>query len=133
MAGYSGTPLTKKLGIVEGTRFALKSAPADFMADLGELPIGAEQLARVRPPVDVVVAFFTTRATGRSRNRSPSRAACSRPRSVRCMPGSRPARTPSPLALEWPWRTSRTVGTCALYGAAPKCRHGRRGRGGVAP
>jgi hypothetical protein len=61
-AGYSGTPLAKKLGIVEGTRFAVRSAPHGFAATLGPLPIGAEQLARVRAPLDVVVAFFTSRA-----------------------------------------------------------------------
>jgi len=62
MAGYSGTPLPKKLGIGEGTRFAVKSHPPDFAATLGPLPLGAEQLARVRPPLDVVVAFFTARS-----------------------------------------------------------------------
>jgi hypothetical protein len=61
-AGYSGTPLAKKLGIVEGTRFAVRTAPANFAATLGPLPIGAEQLARVRASLDVVVAFFTVRA-----------------------------------------------------------------------
>ena len=62
VAGYSGTPLAKKLGIVEGTRFAVRAAPDGFAATLGALPVGAEQLARVRAPLDVVVAFFTARA-----------------------------------------------------------------------
>ena len=61
-AGYSGTPLAKKLGIVEGTRFAVRSAPDGFAATLGPLPIGAERLTRVRAPLDVLVAFFTSRA-----------------------------------------------------------------------
>jgi hypothetical protein len=60
--GYSATPLARKLGIVEGTRFAVRSAPDGFAATLGALPIGAEQLARVRAPLDVVVAFFTARS-----------------------------------------------------------------------
>ena len=60
--GYSGTPLAKKLGIVEGSRFAVRSAPDGFVETLGPLPSGAEQLARARSPVDVVVAFFTGRA-----------------------------------------------------------------------
>ncbi len=38
MAGYSGTPLVKKLGIKEGSRVALVNAPDDFQATLGELP-----------------------------------------------------------------------------------------------
>ena len=62
MAGYSGTPLPKKLGIGNGTRFAVKSSPPGFAASLGPLPPEAEQLSRIRPPLDVVVAFFTARA-----------------------------------------------------------------------
>ncbi len=62
MAGYSGTPLAKKLGIVEATRFAVRAAPDGFAATLAPLPVGADQLARVRAPLDVVVAFFTARA-----------------------------------------------------------------------
>ena len=31
MAGYSGTPLPKKLGIKEGSRIALVNAPKDFV------------------------------------------------------------------------------------------------------
>jgi hypothetical protein len=62
VAGYSGTPLPKKLGIGEGTRFAVKSHPPGFAASLDPLPPGATQLTRVRGPLDVVVAFFTARA-----------------------------------------------------------------------
>ena len=62
MVGYSGSPLPRKLGIGEGTRFAVKSDPPDFAASLGPLPPTAEWLARVRPPLDLVVAFFTARA-----------------------------------------------------------------------
>jgi hypothetical protein len=62
MTGYSGTPLPRKLGIGEGTRFAVKSDPPGFAASLGPLPPGATRLARVRAPLDVVVAFFTARA-----------------------------------------------------------------------
>jgi hypothetical protein len=63
MAGYSGTPLPKKLGIGEGTRFAVKSHPPGFAASLSPLPPGATQLARVRAPLDVVIAFSTSRAS----------------------------------------------------------------------
>ncbi len=63
MAGYSGRSLPDKLGIGPGTRFAVKSDPPGFAATLGPLPPGAERLARVRPPLDVVLGFFTTRAT----------------------------------------------------------------------
>jgi hypothetical protein len=62
VVGYSGTPLPKKLGIVAGTRFAVKSHPPDFAAILGPLPDEAQWLSRVRPPLDVAIAFFTARS-----------------------------------------------------------------------
>lgn len=42
MAGYSGTPLAKKLGIKPGMTLALVHAPAGFARTLGELPKGAK-------------------------------------------------------------------------------------------
>lgn len=41
MAGYSGTPLVKKLGIKEDHRVGLAGAPAGFERTLGSLPAGA--------------------------------------------------------------------------------------------
>ncbi|MBN1481122.1 hypothetical protein EH223_01535 [candidate division KSB1 bacterium] len=38
LAGYSGTPLPKKLGIKENMIVGLMHAPADFAAQLGQLP-----------------------------------------------------------------------------------------------
>ncbi|MXY12467.1 MAG: DUF3052 domain-containing protein, partial [Chloroflexi bacterium] len=38
MAGYSGTPLPKKLGIKEGSVVALIDPPAEFDQILGPLP-----------------------------------------------------------------------------------------------
>ena len=55
-AGYSGTPLPKKLGIAEGTTVALVGAPADL---LGDLPAGVTVKRQARGKADVVVAFFT--------------------------------------------------------------------------
>jgi hypothetical protein len=60
-AGYSGTPLPKKLGMKEGTLFATVHAPAGFDATLGALPPGAEWRARLSPGLDVVLAFYTSR------------------------------------------------------------------------
>jgi hypothetical protein len=60
MAGYSGTPLTKKLGIKEGHRVAFPSAPDGFSELLGELPDGVAVKARASGPLDVIV-FFTKR------------------------------------------------------------------------
>ena len=60
MAGYSGTPLPRKLGIKPGARLGLMRAPAGFAADtLGELPIGVttREPGRGRDPFDVIVCF----------------------------------------------------------------------------
>jgi hypothetical protein len=61
-AGYSGTPLPRKLGIREGDRVALLRAPEDFGATLGPLPQGVRVLRRAAGPLDVVVAFVSARA-----------------------------------------------------------------------
>lgn len=60
MAGYSGTPLPKKLGIKENHRIAFINAPDDFATTLGELPARAEIVKQLRAPLDVIV-FFTER------------------------------------------------------------------------
>jgi hypothetical protein len=62
VAGYSGTPLVKKLGIKEEHRLAFPNAPDDFDELLGELPAGAEIRERVRGPLDVIVFFTKSRA-----------------------------------------------------------------------
>ena len=61
-AGYSGTPLPKKLGIKEGTQFATAHAPDGFESTLGALPPEAEWRTRLSPDLDVVIAFYTSRA-----------------------------------------------------------------------
>jgi hypothetical protein len=60
MAGYSGTPLPKKLGIKPGFIVALVNAPPDFQSTLGELPPGIVLTEDVRSgaPFDVII-FFT--------------------------------------------------------------------------
>jgi hypothetical protein len=61
-AGYSETPLATKLGVKEGHRVGLWSAPEDFQALLGELPDGVSlAVGRLRAPLDVIIAFFTER------------------------------------------------------------------------
>src|SRR5215218_9776905 len=62
MAGYSGTPLPKKLGIKPGHRVSFLNEPAEFRDALGELPEGVEVRARARGPLDVIVAFCTRRS-----------------------------------------------------------------------
>ena len=57
-AGYSGTPLVKKLGIKPGTAVALVDAPDDFAATLGRLPDGAS-LDLAGPGGSDLVIWFT--------------------------------------------------------------------------
>jgi hypothetical protein len=47
MAGYSGTPLTKKLGLKPGARLAKINAPRAYPEWLGRLPEGARFLGRL--------------------------------------------------------------------------------------
>jgi len=58
VAGYSGTPLPKKLGITEGSTLALVGAPAGV---IDGLPPGVTVKRQARGQADVVVAFFTQR------------------------------------------------------------------------
>lgn len=70
-AGYSGTPLARKLGIGDGHKVVSFGAPARF-ASLLDLPGGATLSSRPRPPgvvdesetrgCDVIVLFALTRA-----------------------------------------------------------------------
>lgn len=57
MAGYSGTPLPKKLGIKESHRIAFVNAPAHFSTELGELPASVEIVKKLRAPLDLIVCF----------------------------------------------------------------------------
>jgi hypothetical protein len=48
-AGYSGTPLPRKLGIKDGHRVAVVAAPDGFVLDAELVPLGAE--------MDVILLF----------------------------------------------------------------------------
>ena len=65
--GYSDTPLTKKLGIAEGSVVALVGAPAGFHQVLGELPPGANLRQSGRGRRDLTLAFVTAVAALDSR------------------------------------------------------------------
>jgi hypothetical protein len=65
-AGYSGTPLPRKLGIREGSRLLLVDAPVDFAATLGDLPSGVE-LVEGGAGVDVAILFALDEPTVRAR------------------------------------------------------------------
>ena len=60
MAGYSGTPLAKKIGIKEGCRIALVNAPKDFQSVLGELPDDVEFIKQTANSLDIILFFVTT-------------------------------------------------------------------------
>jgi hypothetical protein len=62
MAGYSGTPLAKKLGIKDGMRVHAARAPDDFRALLEPLPADVWWVGTLRAPLDLTVAFFTRAA-----------------------------------------------------------------------
>jgi hypothetical protein len=64
-AGYSGTPLSRKLRIREGSVVALMHAPEGFEAKLAPLPEGA-RVERRMGSADVILAFVkSTTALGR--------------------------------------------------------------------
>ena len=60
MAGYSGTPLAKKLGIKEGCRIAVINAPNDFESTLEQLPSGVEFVKRPTKALDIILLFVLT-------------------------------------------------------------------------
>src|SRR4051812_5875482 len=63
MAGYSGTPLPKKLGIKENFRLALINAPKSFRPELGLLPRNTKIIRNLEAPLDLVVLFVDREAS----------------------------------------------------------------------
>ena len=61
MAGYSGTPLPKKLGIKADGTVALVGAPRDFTATLGELPAGAKLRRRAGAGAELTIWFVPSK------------------------------------------------------------------------
>ena len=61
-AGYSGTPLPKKLGIKEGASVAFLEAPPEFDATVAPLPDGVDVARDAASGLDVVVYFTRARA-----------------------------------------------------------------------
>lgn len=61
-AGYSGTPLPKKLGIVGEAVYVLRNPPDGFDDTLGDVGEAVLQKSLL-PPIDVIVTFHTQRAT----------------------------------------------------------------------
>src|SRR5262245_30168164 len=62
MAGYSQTPLDRKLGIKPDHAVALVNAPDGFLAYLGPLPEGARATDDPKAKLDVAVLFVKAAA-----------------------------------------------------------------------
>lgn len=92
MAGYSGTPLPRKLEIKEGTRVALVGAPAEFASALGKLPPGARVQNGVSAPRDLTIWFVTSRRQLEG--------------DLRKMAPPREGETPGHLWIAWPKKSS---------------------------
>jgi hypothetical protein len=66
MAGYSNTPLTKKLGIKEGFKVPVIKGPAEYRALLAPLPASVAFTSAASPSTNLVHVFATER-TGLAR------------------------------------------------------------------
>jgi hypothetical protein len=61
VAGYSGTPLAKKLGIKAGANVCLSHAPKHYGGLVAPLPDGVRLVGRVSDTTDLVHIFVTRR------------------------------------------------------------------------
>lgn len=60
MAGYSGAPLLKKLGVKPGFRVALVGAPKNFKEELGALPETAKFTSATTGSLNLILAFVSS-------------------------------------------------------------------------
>jgi hypothetical protein len=60
-AGYSGTPLAKKLGYTSGQRVFLDNAPGNYLELVAPLPEGVEFVKKITNDLDMI-HLFTDRA-----------------------------------------------------------------------
>ena len=64
MAGYSGTPLVKKLGFKEGFRVGLVNPPKGFERELGTLPTDVKiTVGLLTKPFDLILLFADSQRT----------------------------------------------------------------------
>lgn len=61
-AGYSGTPLVKKLGVKEGFRIYTRRAPDDYLEWVSPLPDGVSVLTRSGKDIDLAHTFVSKRS-----------------------------------------------------------------------
>jgi len=90
MAGYSGTPLPKKLGIKAGSVVALLGAPKGFKTTLGRLTEGATLQHGTHTPANVILLFI--RSSADLKDRFP--------------PAARAMDDPGALWIVWPKKAS---------------------------
>ena len=62
MAGYSGTPLPRKLGMAPGQRIRILDAPPAFAELLGPLPDGSVLATPDSGPIDLAIIFHVREA-----------------------------------------------------------------------
>jgi hypothetical protein len=62
MAGYSGTPLSRKLGITPPMTLVSIDAPKEYRAWVGEVPKGVTIVSKSAQPLRAVHVFATKRA-----------------------------------------------------------------------
>ena len=67
MAGYSGTPLPRKLGLQPKFRTLLEAMPADVRADLKDSLSACELVKQARGPLDFVMLFVKSQGELRAR------------------------------------------------------------------
>ena len=64
MAGYSGTPLVKKLGVKEGFRVGLLNPPDEFEMELSPLPNNVRiTVSHLSKPLDLILLFVDSQKT----------------------------------------------------------------------
>jgi hypothetical protein len=61
-AGYSGTPLAKKLGLKSGTELLVLNGPTDYHRLVAPLPDGVRLVSRLAKTTQIVHVFVTSRA-----------------------------------------------------------------------
>jgi hypothetical protein len=62
MAGYSGTPLVKKLGIKAASTLALVNAPSEFRGALVGMPDDVRLVRDLERPADLIICFVQSKA-----------------------------------------------------------------------
>ena len=102
--GYSGTPLSKKLGLKEGLAVSWVDAPDELRGWLAPLPAGLTIDARPGPGSDLVHAFFTERARLASQ----------------LVAWRRALRTDVVLWISWPKKNQKTAAAALGAGAGAK-------------